>query len=496
MNRRDRAGQADQPPLARCDGLKFHPQSGKVGLRNLGNTCFMNAGLQCLAHVEPLAVYFLNGHYENDINRDNFLGNQGKLAKAFAELLRSLWLSASSSHDPRSLHRSFRKFAPHLFEGYEQQDVQEFLAFVLDGLHEDLNRVVTRPASSSSSEKRETEEERLAEEQGDEFVAALFWKRYLERGRSFLVDTLQGQLQSSRTCVTCGYRSRRFEPFLYLSVPVRREMTKVTDALEDYLKEELLTGDERWFCERCGKKVDARMKFDLWKLPPVLVLHLKRFEFDARSMRFRKIDKELMAPEVLDLTEYCSSVQRQGACYEVACVANHLGPFGSGHYTATCRVGGRENGAWHYFNDDRVSALSNSKSAVGPEAYVIFLQRCKSEDGGGPESFARQTLAKPELWPHWLSARNSKMESLLQQASNLNAEQKSFTAAAAAEASQHPSTNTSSVVSLNVESPTPASGTRPRRTSTCRRMCDGMISRIENLTSGTRGRGRRVLDTE
>merc|ERR1719375_65459 len=139
--------------------MEFPEGAGAVGLKNLGNTCFMNAGLQCLSHLEPFAAYFLCGHYEEDINLENALGCRGELARAFAELQRELWRpgavsSGASAHNPCDLHKKLRGFAPHLFEGYEQQDVQEFLAFCLDGLHEDLNRVARRPPPASEAQEK------------------------------------------------------------------------------------------------------------------------------------------------------------------------------------------------------------------------------------------------------------------------------------------------------------------------------------------------------
>jgi len=193
-------------------------------------------------------------------------------------------------------------------------------------------------------------------------------------------------------------------------------MVRLTDAIEKYLDEELLTHDEQWYCERCCKKVDARKKIDLWKLPPVLILHLKRFEFDMRTLRTRKIDANLSAPGgVLDLSSYCSSKQREGACYDVVCVANHAGSYDSGHYSATCRVGDAARGAWHVFDDHRVSPLVRGKAVVGPEAYVVFLERHSVHklfsgicDGATPASDPLvQTLSEPELWPHWDNMRNS-----------------------------------------------------------------------------------------
>merc|ERR1712050_115455 len=114
-------------------------------------------------------------------------------------------------------------------------------------------------------------------------------------------------------------------------------MRTVEQALNKYLEEELLSGDEQWFCEKCNKRVNAKKKIDLWKLPPVLVVHLKRFEFDMRTCRFRKIQAKLRSSLTVDLTEFVTTEQREPLVYDIICVANHSGQLGRGHYTATCK---------------------------------------------------------------------------------------------------------------------------------------------------------------
>lgn len=365
--------------------------AGKVGLWNSGNSCFVNAGLQCLSHVEPLRKYFLHGEHKSASDRTSTPEHGGEVAEAFAELQHQLWRGGRPKHDPQAFCAKLTPLAPHLFESREQQDVQEFLAFCLDALHADLNRAAAAGGAR--------EEEALADGPGveEEYAAALAWKRYLERGKSFLVDLLQGQVRSSVTCCRCGHRSRRFEPFLYLSVPVSEGTNSIAEAIEEYSQAELLSAGDQWFCPVCGEKVDAQKKMDLWKLPPVLVLHLKRFEFDRRTCSFRKIDRLVSAPPQLDLSPHCGSTQRDGALYATVCIANHLGPFGHGHYTATCRVGGPD-GRWYHFNDERVQPLPAGKAAVGSDAYVIFLERCSAAVGSG--KCKRQSVSMPEHWPH------------------------------------------------------------------------------------------------
>lgn len=104
----------------------------------------MNSALQCLSNCVPLTEYFISGNYKDELNCDNPLGMRGEIAKAYASLLHQLWNENYSSVAPRAFKMQVGRFAPQ-FSGYQQQDSQELLAFLLDGLHEDLNRVKKKP---------------------------------------------------------------------------------------------------------------------------------------------------------------------------------------------------------------------------------------------------------------------------------------------------------------------------------------------------------------
>ncbi|XP_010267703.1 PREDICTED: ubiquitin carboxyl-terminal hydrolase 5 isoform X2 [Nelumbo nucifera] len=187
---------------------------GLTGLLNLGNTCFMNSAIQCLVHTPEFARYFRED-YHQEINWQNPLGMVGELALAFGELLRKLWAPGRTPIAPRPFKAKLARFAPQ-FSGYNQHDSQELLAFLLDGLHEDLNRVKHKPYIKS----------RDADGRPDEEVADEYWANHIARNDSIIVDVCQGQYKSTLVCPVCGKVSVTFDPFMYLSLPLQSTTTR------------------------------------------------------------------------------------------------------------------------------------------------------------------------------------------------------------------------------------------------------------------------------
>ncbi|KAI6649306.1 Ubiquitin carboxyl-terminal hydrolase 4 isoform X2 [Oopsacas minuta] len=187
---------------------------GLCGLSNLGNTCFMNSGLQCLIHIPPLIEYFENDTYLKEINTKNPLGMKGELAKSFGELIKAMWSGDYAYLAPRDYKLTVGKFAP-TFSGYAQQDSQEHISFLLDGLHEDLNRVMNKPYI----ELKELDKP-------DDIAAQESWDRHLMRNKSIIVDTFQGQYKSTLVCPECNKVSITFDPFMYLSLPLPIKKTR------------------------------------------------------------------------------------------------------------------------------------------------------------------------------------------------------------------------------------------------------------------------------
>uniref|UniRef100_A0AAY4EGR7 ubiquitinyl hydrolase 1 n=1 Tax=Denticeps clupeoides TaxID=299321 RepID=A0AAY4EGR7_9TELE len=190
---------------------------GFTGLVNLGNTCFMNSVIQSLSNTRELRDYFHDRAFETEINCSNPLGTGGRLAIGFAVLLRALWKGTHHAFQPSKLKAIVASKASQ-FTGYAQHDAQEFMAFLLDGLHEDLNRIQSKPYTETvDSDGRQ-----------DEVVAEEAWQRHKMRNDSFIVDLFQGQYKSKLVCPVCSKVSITFDPFLYLPVPLPQKQKVLT----------------------------------------------------------------------------------------------------------------------------------------------------------------------------------------------------------------------------------------------------------------------------
>jgi len=205
-------GSSPQMRPAGGDSITQHGasvQRGACGLSNLGNTCFMNSMVQCLAQLPPLADKMVSDKYKEDLNVDNPLGMKGQLVEAFASVVKLLWSNAGTSVAPRGLKWTISQHAPQ-FEGYQQHDSQELMTFLLDGVHEDLNRVREKPYL----------EQQERGDRPDREAAGESWQGFKSRNNSLVVDNMYGQFKSTIRCPACDRLSVTFDPYSNISVPL------------------------------------------------------------------------------------------------------------------------------------------------------------------------------------------------------------------------------------------------------------------------------------
>ncbi|XP_073422994.1 ubiquitin carboxyl-terminal hydrolase 21 isoform X2 [Dendrobates tinctorius] len=339
--------------------------SGHVGLRNLGNTCFLNAVLQCLSSTRQFRDYVLHQEYRHEQPASSRTSQE--LTEAFADVIASLWSpDAPDAANPARLRAIFQKYVPS-FTGYSQQDAQEFLKFFMDRIHTEINKKCRRTPSILSDIKRPMSVE-PEDFLSDDERANQMWKKYLEREDSKVVDLFVGQLKSCLKCQSCGYRSPTFEVFCDLSLPIPKKglsggKVSLLDCLTLFTKEEELNSENAPVCDRCRQRTKSTKKLSVQRFPRVLVLHLNRFSTTRFSIKKCSVFVDFPLHR-LNLKEFARS-----PVYNLYALCNHSGSVHYGHYTAYCK----DQSGWFAYNDSRVSPISEGQ-VQSSEAYVLFYE--------------------------------------------------------------------------------------------------------------------------
>jgi hypothetical protein len=180
------------------------------------------------------------------------------------------------------------------------------------------------------------------------------------------------------------------------------------DCLDLYLAQERLTGENQWYCEKCCEHRDATKKTDLWILPPVLIVHLVRFKVNEFGQRGSKRDVALDYPlEKWDLSADVKSKGSEYPVYDLYAVSNHVGGLSGGHYTAFSL--NRFDEQWYEYNDSTSRKVDpDTLRRNQSSAYLLFYNRSEiqqSDSSGSLDSrrqprILRQSVTRPDLWPH------------------------------------------------------------------------------------------------
>lgn len=284
------------------------------GLVNLGNTCYMNASLQSLYSIES---------FRNLVTRNG--GYDKLLTSELADLFKCL-KSSQEPISPANFKRTFSKYQSK-FSGLGQQDAQEFLRYLINGIHEESNKAARRPRRSTPPEAPKSAQEA--------------WAAYRDIvDDSPFVDLVVGQMCSTIVCCQCQNKSNCWDPFWDLSLPLvrGRHSCKLSEVLQDFIAKETLDSDERPICSQCKRATRSTKQIHLSRLPQLIILHLKKFTNDGYKMT----SPEVRIDRVLNL--------ENGTSYQLqACISHHGHSSSSGHYTSHCKYSSK----WFHFNDDR-----------------------------------------------------------------------------------------------------------------------------------------------
>ncbi|KAL5213432.1 hypothetical protein ABZP36_024279 [Zizania latifolia] len=311
-------------------------QSVGAGLANMGNTCFLNAILQCITHTVPLFLKLCSTDHcaPCSYDKDGFCSFCA-LKEHIDESLRR----SGSVIRPVRFRDNLRKLSSDFRPG-QQEDAHEFLRCLLDNLHKCTIDSKSKDKPSSFDEE------------------------------SIVKQVFGGQLKSQLICCECGHCSETFEPFLDLSLEID-QVDNLTDALESFTKvEQIGDAENKLTCEHCNAKVTKNKQLMLDRSPDVIAFHLKRFTTLDNSVE--KIDKHVVYPLNLDLKPFHSDPNGDNELkYDLYGVVEHSGLPNYGHYVCSIRS---SPSTWHLMNDSHVDSIREG-SALNQEGYILFYVR-------------------------------------------------------------------------------------------------------------------------
>ncbi|KAL9596254.1 MAG: hypothetical protein Q9219_005915 [cf. Caloplaca sp. 3 TL-2023] len=381
-----------QPPLYTPRAITHYLKLPRTGLVNFGVTCYMNATVQCLLATIPLSQFFLDNRWRDYVVK-NWKGSNGIMPEIYANLIRSLWKGDVQSVRPITLRRLCARLNPEW--GLDrQQDAKEYLDFLLDCLHEDLNQRWEKQPLVPLSIKQELMRERTPVQE----VSLMEWQRYSYREASFISNLFAGQHASRLRCTTCRNTSTTYEAFYSISVeiPQRGKGADIHDCLRSYCQEERLSKDEMWKCPHCKCQREATKQITITRAPQFLVVHFKRFSA-GKNESTKKVHTPInfplhgfnLEPYMVPLSstskardpddQHPEAAVTPPFLYDAYAVMRHLGTSGSGgHYISLVRDAAR--GCWRKFDDDRVSdfdpnRLKSDQRLQNEQAYLVFYGR-------------------------------------------------------------------------------------------------------------------------
>lgn len=315
-------------PISKWDVSDYWNPNIGAGLRNMGNTCYMNSVLQCIIYTVPLVEALRNCDHKIPCTIEGFC--------ALCALRDLVDLSLSSQGEviePTVMFENLGNMSSS-FQKWQQEDAHDYLHSLL----EDLDNCALGTG---------------------QFNPCSFFQ-----GSSFVKKIFGGCLRSQVKCTHCCHCSNAFEPFIDLSLEID-EADSLASALQSFTRVEPIVPDSKYRCDNCHQNAPILKQFTISQLPDVLVIQLKRFS--NNGLFGDKVQKMVAYPQVLDMEPFLSSPQQEKVemKYELYAVLVHAGfSLNSGHYYCFVRSSYDD---WYEMDDSQVINPST------PAFFTLFV---------------------------------------------------------------------------------------------------------------------------
>ena len=339
---------------------KIYENKGLTGLANLGNSCYINTSMQILAHTVELNNYIYQDKYKRYLN-DN---PDSIIFVEWISLLKLMW-SNNCTIAPMRFVNAIRKISKlknqELFSGYSQNDVQEFILFIIECFHKGISRKVDMKITGNP------------ENSTDKLAIACYnmMQKMYNNDYSEILNIFYGiQVSVILSEDETEQLSISPEPFSIISISIpEKQNPTIYDCLDEYCKKERLDGDNTWFNDTTNEYQIAKRGFIFWSLPDVLIIDIKRWNNNGRKIQ-TIVQSDLSN---LNFSKYIHGYNKNSYMYDLYGVCNHSGGMSGGHYTATIK---NIDNKWYTFNDTHITSISES-NVITSKAYCLFYRKIK-----------------------------------------------------------------------------------------------------------------------
>jgi ubiquitin carboxyl-terminal hydrolase 8 len=335
---------------------------GLSGLTNIGNTCYLNSCMQVLSHTYELNDFLNKSEYKKRINKIS----DSVILLEWDKLREVLW-SSNCTVAPFGFVKAIQNIAHiksrPLFTGHAQNDVQEFLLFIIECFHNALAREVDMQITGTAQNQTD-----ILAKSCYEMIQRMYKKEFSDMFNIFF-----GVHVSEISALTAEHNvlSVAPEPFsvISLSLPDGNSAPSLYDCLDYYCKPEMLTSalGNAWYNDATKEKEDVKRGIVFWSLPTILILDIKRW-----NQNNQKIHTLVDVPvHNADFSRYVKGYNPSAYIYDLYGICNHSGGSLGGHYTAYIK---NANGKWYEFNDTRVHEIKEEAINTG-HAYCFFYRK-------------------------------------------------------------------------------------------------------------------------